>query len=112
MYKFKNDESINAMGTSFKGYVKTTYADLVEKFGEPTYTNGADTTAEWNLEFEVDADNGSLGEDGNIEYVTATIYDYRTYDTPMGEYNWHVGGYGMDAVYLVMEVLSKSKVDE
>ena len=98
MYKFKNDESINANGTSLKGCVKTTYDDLVDKFGEPTYTDGDKTTAEWNLEFEVD-------EDGVTEYVTATIYDWKTCSTPMDEYEWHVGGYNMDVLYVIEKAL-------
>ena len=98
MFKFENDESINVNGTSLKGFVKTTYADLVEKFGEPTYTSGDKTTAEWNLEFRVD-------EDGVTEYITATIYDWKTCSTPMGEYEWHVGGYNMDALYVIEKAL-------
>ena len=92
IFDFENSEAVCANGTCLVGTVKTTYTELVEKFGEPTYTNGDKTTAEWCLEFEVDADNGSMGEDGNIEYVTATIYDWKVDATPYGEYNWHVGG--------------------
>ena len=98
LISFENDDAVNVNGTSFKGYVKTTYADLVEKFGEPTYTYGDKTTAEWKLEFEVD-------EDGDTEYVTATIYDWKTCYTPMGEYEWHVGGHSTDALYMVEEAL-------
>ncbi len=101
MFKFENDESINVNGTSLKGFVKTTYADLVEKFGEPTYTSGDKTTAEWNLEFEVDVPVF----EGGTEYVTATIYDWKTCSTPMGEYEWHVGGYNMDALYVIEKAL-------
>ena len=94
--KFVNDEAVNVNGTSFMGYVKTTYADLVEKFGEPTYTYGDKTTVEWVLEFETDG-----------ELIVATIYDYKMLETPYGEFNWHVGGFSIDAVYAVETVLGR-----
>jgi|ETNmetMinimDraft_11_1059920.scaffolds.fasta_scaffold14142_4 hypothetical protein len=100
LISFENNDAVNVNGTSLKGCVITTYDDLVEKFGEPTYTwaTGDKTTAEWNLEFEVD-------ENGDTEYVTATIYDWKTCSTPMGEYEWHVGGYNMDALYVIEKAL-------
>jgi hypothetical protein len=98
LISFENNDAIYVNGTSLKGFVKTTYADLVEKFGEPTYTSGDKTTAEWNLEFRVD-------EDGVTEYITATIYDWKKCTTPMGEYEWHVGGYNMDALYVIEKAL-------
>ena len=52
LVSFENDGTIDVNGTSFKGYVKTDYATLVEKFGEPTYAEGGDkTTVEWVIEF-------------------------------------------------------------
>ena len=105
IFDFENSEAVSANGTSLVGTVKTTYGELVEKFGEPTYTYGDKTTAEWNLSFEVDADNGSMGEDGNIDYVTATIYDWKLDDTPYGEYDWHIGGFGYEAVEAVESAL-------
>ena len=101
LISFENNDAIYVNGTSLKGFVKTTYADLVEKFGEPTYTSGDKTTAEWNLEFEVDVPHYG----GGTEYVTATIYDWKTCSTPMGEYEWHVGGYNMDALYVIEKAL-------
>ena len=34
-------------GSSLQGYIKTTYADLVEKFGEPEKYDLDKSTAEW-----------------------------------------------------------------
>ena len=101
LISFENNDAIYVNGTSLKGFVKTTYADLVEKFGEPTrfFATGDKTTVEWNLEFKVD-------EDGDTEYITATIYDWKKCTTPMGEYEWHVGGYNMDALYVIEKSLS------
>jgi len=80
----------NASGTCLQGYVKTTYSDLVAIFGEPTYRGGDKTTAEWVITF-------GRGKDK----VVATIYDWKEYETPMGEYNWHVGGHCFGASVLV-----------
>lgn len=107
IFGFENSEAVNINGTSLVGYINSTYNELVEKFGEPTFTYGDKTTVEWSLEFECDADNGSLGEDGNVEYVTATIYDWKTDYTPTGEYDWHIGGFSEEAIYAVESALGK-----
>ena len=96
IFSILNSEAVSTSGTSLVGTVKTTYGELVEKFYEPTWKYGDKTTAEWNLSFEV-------GDDS----VIATIYDWKTHDTPMGEYDWHIGGFSMDAVDVVTEALNK-----
>lgn len=74
-----------ANGTSLRGYIDATYAQLTEAFGEPsrTFADGK-VTCEWILDL-----------DGTI----ATIYDWKS-DTPYAEQtSWHVGGFrGEDAV--------------
>lgn len=95
MTKFKVVDSFAANGTSLRGYVKTTYSDLVAIFGEPQ-RGGDKTTVEWVVTF-------GRGKDK----VVATIYDWKEYDTPMGEYNWHVGGHDFMASVLVSEVVAE-----
>jgi hypothetical protein len=87
--KFTKDACMN--GTSLQGKIVTTYARLVEMFGEPDFTNGDKVTAEWCLEFE----------DGTV----ATIYDWKYGETPMGEAVWNIGGKNSEAVYRVYEVM-------
>jgi hypothetical protein len=92
--KFTNNADANM--TSLKGEVLITYAELTEIFGPPDYgPNSADldkVTCEWCLQFE----------DGTI----ATIYDWRTWRTPVGEYEWHIGGYSMAAVDRVTDTIA------
>lgn len=90
------DTEASAGGTSLMGYIKTTYDEIVEVFGEPRYTSSGDdkVTAEWNLEFEVGG-----------EYVTATIYDWKLGETPFGEYNWHIGGFSAQAPHIVSQFM-------
>ena len=87
----KVDPAIDATGSSFMGKVKTSYAELVEVFGEPTTHNSADgkVTAEWKIEFGVNDDltwakpmhPGDIHSDRS---VIATIYDWKTGETPFG----------------------------
>jgi predicted dehydrogenase len=88
----KSTDNYNALnGTSLQGYVRTTYAQLVELFG-PGIGAGDKTTAEWILEFD----------DGTV----ATIYDWKELETPTDVYNWHVGGKrGAMVVAMVQDAL-------
>ena len=96
---FENDEAVNVNGTSLQGYIKTDYSTLVEKFGEPTYIGGGDkTTVDWQLLFT------AVDEDGERP-INATIYDWKLRDTPYGTYDWHIGGFSMDAVDMVEKVV-------
>jgi len=90
--KFTKDA--NANGTSLQGYMTAYYSELVAVFGEPDLYNGDKTTAEWCLEFE----------DGTV----ATIYDWKEYETPMGRYNWHIGGTSKAAVWAVMDAFKQT----
>jgi hypothetical protein len=88
--KFTNNANSNM--TSLKGEFPITYSELVEIFGRPKYGPNADldkTTCEWSLEFE----------DGTV----ATIYDWKTSRTPMGLYEWHIGGFTADAYSRVVD---------
>jgi len=96
----ENSEAVSITGTARRGTIKTTYNQLVEKFGPPTFKNGDKTTVEWALDFYVE-------DDGEEDYVTATIYDWKMNSTPFGEHDWHIGGRrakdAVEAVYTAME---------
>ena len=83
--KFTNRANSNMTG--LRGEFVITYAELVEIFGLPDVGPNADldkSSCEWALKFE----------DGTV----ATIYDWKCGRwTPMGEYSWHIGGYGDQA---------------
>jgi len=92
--KFTN--KANANMTSLKGEFTITFAELTEIFGRPDHgPNSADldkVTCEWALQFE----------DGTV----ATIYDWKTNRTPMGEYEWHIGGHSEAAVDRVVDTIA------
>jgi hypothetical protein len=83
--KFKMGGGVG--GTSLQGYIRTSYADLVGCFGEPTHDgDGYKVDAEWVITFA----------DG----VVATIYNWKDGPNYCGEdgtpvefiREWHVGG--------------------
>lgn len=72
-------------GTSLKGYLhNTTYAQLVEAFGQPTYTPEDSGDGKVNFEWVFDF-NGEI----------FTLYDWKTYDVQytINELTtWNIGG--------------------
>jgi hypothetical protein len=92
--KFTNDA--NGHMTSLQGYIRAYYHELVEVFGLPL-VGGDKTTVEWCLEFE----------DGTV----ATIYDWKEYETPMGRYDWHIGGKSKQAVHAVTSTFKDYQYD-
>ena len=90
-YKVTNSYGDVSM-TSFVGEVTTTYDTLVETFGEPILGSGdGKVSAEWVLKFA----------DGQV----ATIYDWKEKETPLGEYNWHIGGHKHIVVNRIRDIL-------
>jgi len=83
-------------GTSLRGYVTTTLAELIKTFGEPEYYGEGDkVTVEWTILF----DNREV----------ATIYDWKRYEegTPsLNEvFQYNIGGHTEQAVRLVKNTL-------
>lgn len=75
----KINKDLDPYGTSLKGYVKTTFDNIVSKLGEPKHNDPDDKVlVYWVVQFD----------DGLI----ATIYIYRMTHVPKEEYQWHVGG--------------------
>ena len=83
MSNFVACDSIDVVGTSYQGVVKTTFDELVNKFGDPTYTDASPyekVNAQWSLQFDVPTEDGE-------------------------DYEWHIGGFDFDSVDLVQGVL-------
>ena len=96
-------DTIDTIGTSYQGVINTTYDEIVEKFGEPTYTDASPyekVNAQWSLEFDVPTEDGE-----DYDYVTATIYNWKMGYIPTEKYEWHIGGFDFEAVDLVQKVL-------
>ena len=101
-----DDPSIDVDGTCLQGMAEATYNELVALFGKPilTKSEGAETDAEWLLQFE----------DG----VVATLYNWKdgkNYLGPCGKptkriTHWHIGGrQGEDARERVLALLDASR---
>lgn len=93
--------------TSLQGYIKTTYDELVSIFGKPKYgpNDGGDkVTCEWAVNIFY------LDENEDEQMETVTIYDWNQYNTPFGEYRWHIGGLDSNAVAVVTAAMNKEAV--
>ena len=95
--KIENSDGISANMSSLSGYVTTTYEELVQTFGPPTYECNDlrdKIQTEWCL---------------RLDGVVCTIYNWKTEGTPMGRYDWHIGGYGRGEVELVKQAISEHR---
>lgn len=86
----------SASDTGLVGYVTATYDELVNDLGDPSVKRSGDdkVTVEWILKF--------------IDGTIVTIYDWKTGQTPRGEYRWHVGGRSIRALERLRETLYPS----
>ena len=98
---FENDEDANVNGTCYQGVIKTTYDQLVEIFGKPTYTEAdpyEKVNAEWIIESKVYMKDPGLGDGlDDYFYKPFTIYNWKTGYIPTEEYEWHIGGHDYEA---------------
>ena len=83
-----------AIGTSLRGYIRATRAEIENVFGAPTMAHD-DTTDKVTTEWVVD-----FGDE-----VIATIYDWKRYEQGVPEMDerivWHIGGRNQDALIVV-----------
>ena len=91
------------MSSFLIGHVRTTYAKLVDKFGQPKWgpddKEGNKVSCERELSFHDDA-----GQEHEFR-----IYDWKECGTPRGEYAWHIGGKDgshMEAIRKVVPALA------
>lgn len=78
--------------TSLLDYINTTYAQLYKIFGKPISGSGdGKTNSSWIIKFS----------DGQV----ATIYNYKTGETPTEEYDWHIGGNNKIVVNRIRELV-------
>ena len=79
----------DTLGSSYQGMVHTTYASLVECFGNPTfYDENVDgkTKAEWRLK---------IGD------TVVIIFDYRSRKNPKRNHEWYISGHNPDSLLRV-----------
>lgn len=95
----KKTNPMNANGTSLQSYLLAEYEQLVKVFGEPTYGpndfNLDKVTCEWVLEY--------------AENKFCTIYDWKTYETPMEKYDWHIGGIDDECIEVIQSYFERNR---
>jgi hypothetical protein len=90
-------------GSHLQGYINTDYDTLVSILGKPSYTDAdpyAKVNCEWALTVKVP------DGDDDWDYVHATIYNWKDGHIPLGNYEWHVGGFHYSAVDVVDAIVS------
>ena len=90
--EYENDDLLNTNGFHYVGVIKTTYDQLVEIFGKPTFTD-ADPYEKVNAEWTIQSTVVEKDEDpDDYFYKGFTIYNWKTGYIPTEEYEWHIGG--------------------
>ena len=102
------DDFVN--GSHLLGYIRASYDDLVELFGEPNAGPGDKTWNAWDIEFTI------YDKEGEVEdTVYCNIYDWKEMHpdiSRLGEYDWHIGGINKEADYLLYDLMGKSPKPE
>tara|TARA_R110002167_G_C12707228_1_gene655105 strand:- start:15772 stop:16128 length:357 start_codon:yes stop_codon:yes gene_type:complete len=84
--------------SSLQGYINTSYARLVETFGEPTYRNGDKTSVEWVLK---------------IGPRSWCIYDYKwSCSQDDRVFGFHIGGVNQEGIDDIARLLHFTSEDE
>lgn len=96
---------VDLTGTSRRSKTIAKYHEIVAKFGEPTRRSRGDTYNEWAIQLKVWAD------DGDFDYVTASIYDWNAHEDPRThphkDYAFMIGGHSMEAAFHIHQILGK-----
>ena len=111
-YEIANDFS-GFNGTSYQGNVTTNYSTLENLFGKPSISTGdpyEKVQTEWFIEGKVFYTD-QWGE-RDWEYVKATVYNWKTEGTPIGEYDWHIGGKSYESVDFIQEIINRQVTPE
>ena len=97
-----------ASGTSLRGSIEASVADLKEMFGDPWFEGFGDKiTTEWTIEYQV-------GDDEDRKYGVFTIYDWhrsRNIHDDYAKTTWNIGGNDFDdscAADLALEIFEKT----
>ena len=97
-------------GSHLLGYIRASYDDLVEMFGEPNGVMCDKVWNSWDIEFEI------YNKKGEVEdTVYCNLYDWKEADAEIskrGEYDWHIGGVDKEADFLIYDLLRQSPKPE
>ena len=95
--EYENDDMLNTNGFHYVGVIKTTYDQLVEIFGKPTFTD-ADPYEKVNAEWTIQSTVVEKDQDpDDYFYKGFTIYNWKDGYIPTEEYEWHIGGEDAEA---------------
>lgn len=101
MKELTKNEVKKISGTRFRGYIETTYGELVARFGEPYIAPRDDHKVD--VEWSIDTPHG-----------VATIYNYKNGYSYLGlsgikleeMHEWHVGGKNAESYGWIMQCVT------
>ena len=85
-----------------QGTVCTTFDNIREKIGEPSYFNMDKVTVEWCVFANV-----PNWKTHTFDFVRFTIYDWKELKTPTGLYDWHIGGETKQSFEVARQLLTR-----
>ena len=102
------DDFVN--GSHMLGYIRTSYDQLVELFGEPNGGDDDKVHNSWDIEFTIYTKKGEVEDT-----VYCNLYDWKEPGpdaSRYGEYDWHIGGTNSRADFLMYDLLGKTSKPE
>ena len=111
VFGFDVDDSVNINGTSLQGTVQTTYDNLVDVLGEPTYTDAnpyEKVACEWTINAKVEDPDTIFNhdfEEDDFYYKPLSVYCWKTGRIPTEKYDWHIGGNDYQAVEIAEKII-------
>ncbi len=97
-------------GSHLLRYIRASYEQLVELFGEPNGGSCDKTHNRWKIQFTIYTKKGKVEDT-----VYCDLYDWKEVDhtiSQRGEYNWHVGGVDPRAESMISDLLRQSSKPE
>ena len=88
------DGIINTTGSSYQGYIYSSYEDLLILFGKPIISNDEKAECQWVL----------MLEDGHVATIYAWKENYKTCK------KWNVGGKSKECYYIVDDIIQDYKM--
>ena len=104
-------DGFSQSGSSRQSEVTTTYDELKELFGTPSYTDAdpySKVSCEWVLNVKVlDEDDPYVESEDDYQYEQVSVYAWKYGYIPVEETQWNIGGHNYNAGDIVKTIIEK-----
>ena len=102
-------DGFSQSGSSRQSEVTTTYDELRELFGTPSYTDAdpySKVSCEWVLNVKVlDEDDPYVESEDDYQYEQVSVYAWKYGYIPVEETQWNIGGHNYNAGDIVKTII-------